>query len=583
MEVQYRKLVDLEVRSDPERIVATLSTEEPVGRHFGQEVLDHGAGSVDFSRAKDGLPLLWAHDPQQVVGRAERVRLTDRKLKADLRPGSSARAQEVWNDIRAGILPDLSIGYSTDDSAVRKEGEVTRFMRWTPFETSVVGVAADPRAKIGRSADLKLGDPDMSDSDKSNITVTEQPGENKRVREILGLGKLQNNRFMADAVRAVEDGTPLDQFRQSVLVKIGNPLPIDTPFIDGLNSIGLTPKEVRKYSFVRAIHAQASRDFSGAGFEVECSRAAAKIHGRDPEGLYVPGEVLSTRSLTAGSDPGGGYLVGTDHLASEFVELLRNKMLLVPLGARILTGLRGNVDIPTQTGAATAYWLGEDDAITPTDQTFGSINLTPHTVGALTRFTRKMLLQSSPDVEGVVRGDLAQVCAVAIDAVGINGAGSSNEPLGVLQTPNIAPITTSGTLTWAKILELTAAVENANADAGSLAFLTNAPTKSRLLGTVKETGFPTYLWEFAADGSGRMAGYRAFSSNNVPATLGVGNNKSAIIFGNWADVLIGQWGVLDLLSDPYTDMNKGAIRVRALMDVDVAVRHPASFAAAQDV
>lgn len=264
------------------------------------------------------------------------------------------------------------------------------------------------------------------------------------------------------------------------------------------------------------------------------------------------------------------------------MELLRNRTLLVQLGGRVLSGLRGNVDIPTQTGAATAYWLGEDDAITPSDQTFGSINLTPHTVGGVTRFTRRMLLQSSPDVENVVRSDLAEVVSIAIDAVGINGGGS-NEPSGILQTSGIAPITTSGTLTWAKILEFIAAVEGANADRGSLAFLTNAATKATLLSTVKETGFPVYLWEYTDSGEGRMAGHRAFSSNNVPANLGVGEDKSAIIFGNWNDVLIGHWGVLDLLADPYTDMNKGAIRVRALMDVDVALRHPASFAAAQDV
>jgi HK97 family phage major capsid protein len=286
--------------------------------------------------------------------------------------------------------------------------------------------------------------------------------------------------------------------------------------------------------------------------------------------------------LTAGSDPAGGYLIETQHMAAEFVELLRNKMLLVPLGARILTGLRGNVDIPTQTGAATAYWLGEDEAITPTDQTFGSINLTPHTVGGLTRFTRRMLLQSSPDVEGVVRGDLAEVCAIAIDRVGINGGGS-NEPDGILQVSGVAPITTSGTLTWAKILEFTAAVEGANADVGQLAFLTNPATKSRLLSTEKATGFPVYLWEFGSNGQGMMAGYRAFATSNVPATLGVGNNKSAIIFGNWADLIIGQWGPLDILSDPYTDMNKGAVRVRAFMDVDIGIRHAASFAVAQDV
>jgi len=581
MEILNRKITDLEFRGDGETIVATLCSEEPVQRHFGPEVLDHGNGSVDFSRAKDGLPLLWGHDQDQVVGRAERVRLVNRKLKADLRPGSSARAREIWEDIRAGILTDLSIGYSYPDSAVRRDGDVFRVVGWTPHETSVVGVAADPRAKIGRSADLKL---ENHVEDKSIITNNE-PGGERRVRDILSLGKGFNGRFMPDALQAIEAGDSVEKFRNFMLSKLDNTVPLSTPLVNWENggTLGLTRRETQKYSFTRALTALVTKDFSGAGFELECSRAAEKLHGRRGVGFLVPPEIL-TRTLSSLSDPAGGFLVGTDHIGSQFIEMLRPRTQVINLGARVITGLKGNVDIPKQGSAGTAYWVAEDGAITVSDQSFESIAMSPKTVGAITRVTRRMLLQADPSVESIVQGDLVSVVGIAIDGVAINGGGS-NQPLGVLQTANIAPITSSGTLSYLKLLEFPGAVEAADADGGRLAWLVRPETKAVLLGTPKETAYPVYCWEYNGQGDGQIAGYRAVTSSNVPNNLGVGENKKAVLFGDFSQILIAHWGVLDVAVDPYgsTDFEKGAIRIRVLMDLDVAVRHPAAFAVAVDV
>lgn len=348
--------------------------------------------------------------------------------------------------------------------------------------------------------------------------------------------------------------------------------------------IGMNAREVQQYSLVRAIWASVQNDWRGAELEREASVAVARQLRREPQGFFVPAD-WAQRDLLVGTNTAGGHTVATELLAQSFIDLLRNSMVVRSAGATILSGLVGNIAIPRQTGGATAYWVAENGAPTESQQAFDQVTLSPKTVGAFTDISRRLLMQSSMDVEGFVRSDLATVLALAIDLAALHGSGSSNQPTGVAATSGIGSVAggTNGLApAWSHLVSLETEVAIDNADVNRLAYITNAKVRGKLKQVEKASNTGLFLW---ADGAQPVNGYPAYISNQVSSTLTKGSSSgvcSAIFFGNWADLIIGLWGGLDILVDPYTGSTAGTVRVVALQDVDIAVRHAESFAAMLD-
>jgi len=250
----------------------------------------------------------------------------------------------------------------------------------------------------------------------------------------------------------------------------------------------------------------------------------------------------------------------------------------------LLTDLNGNIAIPRMTGGATGYWVGEGNAPTESQQAFDQVTLSPNTVAAYTEFSRKLLLQSSMDIEALVRGDLARVLALAIDYAAINGSGSSNQPKGILNQTGIGAVVggTNGLAPiWSHVVDLETEVAIDNAAIGSLHYLTNTRVRGKLKQTEKAASTANFIW---SEG-GELNGYSTAVSNQVPSNLTKGSSSgicSAILFGNFADLLIGMWGGLDIQVNPYSLDTTGSVRVTAFQDCDIAIRHPESFAAMVD-
>lgn len=347
--------------------------------------------------------------------------------------------------------------------------------------------------------------------------------------------------------------------------------------------IGMDNKDVRRYSLTRAIMASAAKDWRGAELEREASEEVAKQLGRSPQGFFVPSDVQTEKRVVLDST-GGRPTIATELLAQSFIDLLRNRMMVRAAGATVLNGLVGDVAIPRQTGGATAFWVAEGGAPTVTRQTVDQVTLNPKTVGAFTDISRRLLGQSSLDVENFVRTDLATVLALAIDFAALHGTGASNQPRGIANTAGIGAVIggVNGLApNWAHIVNLETEVAIDNADIGTMSYMTNARVRGQLKTTSKAGTEAVMVWGENAE---PLNGYRAFVTNQVRSDLtrGTGTNLSAIFFGNWADLIIGQWGTLDILVDPYTGGTSGTVRVIALQDVDVAVRQPMSFAAMLD-
>jgi HK97 family phage major capsid protein len=322
------------------------------------------------------------------------------------------------------------------------------------------------------------------------------------------------------------------------------------------------------------------------GYEREVSAELARKMGRNATGVYIPTRALipsdfQSRGLTVGTATAGGHTVATNLLASSFIDLLRNYSWVVEAGAVELSGLNGNVAIPRQNGTAQSYWVAENEAVTASQPSFDQVTMSPKTIGAYTDLSRRLILQSSLEIQDLIKRDLVASIGLEIDRAAINGSGSSNEPLGLLNHAGITTLETgNAALTWTDIVALETKVSEANANFGAMAFAMTPEIRAQLMQVPLFPDVPSdAVWDMD---SKSLHGMKAFVSNQLPKNGGSGSGNT-IICGNWNDLIIGQWGVLDLQVDPYSLSGTGGVRLVAMADVDIAVRHPESFACFRDV
>jgi len=560
------------------RVRIAISSEEPVERSFGAEILDHSEASIDLEFARSGrMPLLLDHDPRQQIGVVEGVELDSatRRLRGTVRFGKGVLASEIYADVVDGIRSNISVGYAVNKMD-REGSDRYRVTSWSVMEASVVSIPADRTVGVGRSSETSPAKPipatprmetTMTDEVKIDVEAVKAEAARaaaKETGEIYRLAAKHNKREMAD--EAVKNGTSLAEFRGQLLDVIGSK-PLDD------SAIGLSKKEVRNFSLMRAIRAMANPSDRGARaaaeFEFEAAAEAAKRDGIDPQGLYIPADVRrswSKRDLNTTDD---SAMVAEDYRGGDFIDVLRNASSVMQAGATMLTGLVGDVKIPKKTAASTAGWIStEGGASSESEPTFGQVTMSPKTLGAFTDITRLMMMQSSLDIEALVRNDLSTGLALAIDNGALQGSGSSGQPTGIKNTSGINAPTSfaAANPTFAEVVAMETAVAEDNALMGNLAYILPASMYGALKTTVKDSGSGQFV--VAPDGS--MNGYRAIVSNQVTA--------GDLYFGNFSDLLIGMYGGLDITVDPYTASTSGTVRIVALQTVDVAVRHAVSFA-----
>lgn len=616
--------VDEEART----VEVAFSSEEPVPRWFGDEILDHSAGAMGDTRLANGAAVLWNHDTSVQIGVVESAEISaDRRGRAVLRFGKSARAEEIWRDIVDGVIRHISVGYFVRAiKTVEREGERDQvtITEWEPYEISLVSVPADASVGVGRS----VGEPPEEDAIREGHTglndeLTETEG-NENMKKILRNtnGDLVRAEVDADGniikvlevlERAVETqalvtrGTQAEQTRTASLLELGEQYSAGQLAAEAIRSgetvdaftrrllehvqgtgqtetrtlsddagvIGMTNEEAGRFSFLRVFRALADPSNraaqEAAAFEFEASRAAETSSGRDAQGIMVPADVMH-RALSTGTDGGsvgatGGFGIANDLMSQSFIEMLRNRSVLLGL-ATPMGGLVGNLDIPGQASGATGYWLGEDDDATEGAQELRQLGLTPKTAAAFSEITRKMLQQSSVDAEALVRRDLARALALTMDLAGFYGTGSANQPLGIKNLTGISAVAFAAVQpTFAELVELETLVSADNADVDSMAYIGNAKFRGHCKTTEKfATSNGATVWEQG----GTVNGYAAEITNQVA--------DGDVFHGNFADMIAAMWGGLDLTIDPYSNSKKGRLRIVAFQDIDFAHRNIESFA-----
>ncbi|WP_270674583.1 MULTISPECIES: phage major capsid protein [unclassified Aeromonas] len=644
---------DMEVDSfdvDKRTVSLAFSSELPVERWFGFEVLDHSPSSIRLDRLRDGAPLLLNHDWDDQIGVIESVTIgDDRRGRAIVRFSRNKDADEIFQDVMDGIRRHVSVGYRILAAKLEEiEGgdDTYRIIDWEPYEISIVSVPADPSVGVGRSLEIPQEDGKrtkgdagtiergttaknstteevrtmnekilrdgkgnlvraMVDADGKIIEVLEmleeagadvrnaQTGaakaERERTASILQMGTQYDCRELAE--KAVAAGDTVDAFRAAVLDHIntrGAKKPAGQPAQPSQRSgtplsemqsadIGLTDQEVRNYSIFRAVRAlqpNATRaDREAAAFELECSETAQRQLGKTAQGILIPQDVLNSRAFNAGgaaNTPNGAQtgqnLVDTTFMGGSFIDMLRNRTTIMRL-ATTMGGLVGNVDIPRQTGGATAYWLGEGEDSQEGTPTIGQLELSPKTLGAYTDITRRLLMQSSMDAEGIVRRDLVNAMAQAIDFAGYYGSGAANQPRGIKNYTGINAVDFAAALpTFKELVDMESLIAADNADIGQMGYIGNAAFRGHCKTTAKfGTGTESTIWE----PGNTINGYNTEISNQIAA--------GDVFFGNFADMLIGMWGGLDLTVDPYSLSKSGGLRIVVFQDVDFVLRRVESF------
>ena len=604
-----------------------FSSEFPVARNFGNEVLSHDDGAMDLDRLNNSAPLLFNHDPNKVIGVVERAYVDKKKKKgySRVRFSKNSFAEEVRQDVKDGILRNVSTGYVINDMEERDNDFLAT--NWQPYEVSIVATPADTSVGIGRSLvdsdtmsidenhsimDDKRANADTASVVKSHTPEKEMPEEQNlevvrseatkkaqsdertRIREITALCNRHSLTEMGDQM--IANGTTLNEARANVLEKLGAK-PIET-----VTPVELNHKENREYKISAGIQAlcDGNWDRPGAGFAREVSQDIAKnsVTGGSSRSLFIPYSALNRATYVTSGATTGGNIVATDLRADDFIEALRNNTVMVGLGVQVLSGLVGDVAIPRRSGvASTGYLSSETTAISQAESTFDQISMTPKTLATMSKFSRNMLIQATPGIEQLVRNDLSEGINVGLDLGILNGTGSSGQPTGIMQTSGIGSVamgTNGGAITVDALVDLETALmeDNASVNADSISYVTNA----KVMGAIKKlkTSGGEYLVNNNLQALGRGAtpiavnGYPLAMTNQVPSNLTKGSTSgscSAVVLGDFSQAILGLFGggVEITVGEDSDDFAKNLTSVKAVVAFDVAVRHAQSFAAILDV
>jgi HK97 family phage major capsid protein/HK97 family phage prohead protease len=604
------------------RLSFPASSETPVERWFGIEVLSHEPGAIRMDRLQGGAaPLLFNHDWSDPVGMVDGASVRDGRLWVDAHLFATQRAAEVATMVEGG-LRNVSIGYELHEVEEDKKRGVFVARDWSVLEVSIVTVPADASVGVGRAvneseakavrvvrnrevpqpaatpaaqperqtmtvetnaaaganADTRAAQPRVEVIEDHGNRMTAAEAERQRVRTLRHLGEMCKLDERA-VIGWIQDGVSSDKAAEEALKIVQERGEANRVYA---SSVGLSSRETQRYSLFRAIRAMARghlepKFIADAAFELECTRELQKKLGRYGESsILVPGEVLqrpvgveaAVRTMTTTPGSKGGYLVNVENMG--FIDILRNRSVAMAMGARVMSGLVGNVTIPRQTGKPSVTWqAGEAVNVTAADQTLGQLSMTPRTAICITDVSEQLLRQSSPSAESFVMADLAANIAIdGVDNAVINGTGGA-QPLGIKNTTGVTTGQDASAATYGKVLAFVSTAAASNAIRGNPGWVTNAAGAAVLMQKQRFSSTDTPLWDGnIMDGS--LVGFRAMSSEQLPS----GN----LIFGSWDEVVIGEWGVLELAMDSGgTRFNNATVGIRAMWMVDVLLRYPQAF------
>lgn len=605
--------------------------DEEVGAFVrGYEVLGHKPEEIDDSRMKDGLVIQDTHYGDQ-IGIIRKPEIKDGKICGVVEFGCGSRAQEIARDAAAGIRRGMSVGYIVNKYEKVGKAEdglpIFRVTSWTPYEASFVNVPADTGVGVGRQAGAELKEKPTAAqpaAETKGIQIMDKPEtkagytaeQKQKIREMASAAHVSGEE-VADILMSERS---FDEVREEMLNRREKYLAelAKKPAKPAAESRAAfdegTQKEIqRKYNFANVIRyladmADNKKSSIDIGFEREISDELQAKTGRAVQGILLPdfvraaangtdgGLTFGTPAFNTDTDAGGitgiggagKDLIQTLLLSGQFVEALVAALVLRDrLGAEVLTGLVGNVAIP-KGGSISGGWISEGANAPKKNPTMGQITATPHTYGAYVDITRKLLLQSSINVQGKVMEWLMYACANGLETAAFQGTGTSGQPTGLTTalTGDRAQ-SFSNAPTFDKIVDLIAATKTANSYKPSMKFVGDASVWAKLAKTrdyeVLTDGADTPKNVAAIGGSVRLLdtmtdkliGREFVESNLMPA--------KTMVFGDFTQLSLCLWSGTDIIVDPYANSTNGGLRLVALQDSDILIKTPEAFVKATAV
>ncbi len=581
---------------------------------------------------------IWGSVAETIKGSWRECTKSDSEVSALANFSSLAEKERTL--VIEGHLTDVSVGYRTykEDTTILRAGESREFFgqtikndlvskndlyvrtRWTLKEVSLVTIGADNLAKFRSEAGLDDNEPEggegsergdipkiiqikkegkrtmEGESQKTQEEIVKQ--ERERQNEIRAIHEKFQGKYDETACsleKAINDGWSADKFRAGVFDnfqesgKHKNDTDGKTVVVGrAASELGLNGKELKEYSYSRAILAMADGKWKENSFERELSDQIYKNAGmerRAPNAFTVPLEILARAaawanaaalkgrtSLSTENFATGGALVATEFLVSEYIEYLRNQTIAGKLGITILTGLHGDVIIPKALSGGNYEMVGYGSP-TESNMTFGQITMSPR-YGAVTQsYHRSLLIQGSLSVDAMIANDSLNAAAVGKDNLIFNGLGNALEPLGLLKTDGVLSQSLAAGLSLPNVDSFIEKLEENNAAVlGEIKYLLSIKLKHKMKQTPKiGATYPVFLM----DDSDKIGGYQAFATNQVAAKI--------MAAGIWNQLVLGDYGVYEVLVDPFSKGKGGITEVTTFDAFDVAVKRPHAFVVSDDI
>lgn len=623
---------DQRADSDDEyRFEISVSSEAPVYRWGEFEILSHEPGAIRLEWIQsENAPFLWMHNHSDPLGIVEKFSIESGRGTAVVRFGKSALAQEKRQEVINGTLVNISIGYRVYafELVEKAEGEppTYRVTDWEPKEISLVTVPAD--TSVGTNRSDEDDEPDQTRTQQLQIetkernmdkylkelarkygmnenstpdailkehakrcreegrqdAIDENTRENARRDSIAQIGRECN--LEGDAKRYIDDDKSVDEFRSFALQKLREG---HTPVKTASDLSPSERKDLERFSMRRFVLGCYEGRHEGIESEMLQEGAdEAKRSGVKVVGSYAPFMALQMgRSMTAGSAESAGNLIPTQRLS--YIDSLKAKLWLTKLGVNYMGGLSGNIEIPRITNNVEGEVIGETGALTPQDITTDLVTLTPKRIGASGKLSLQLLRQGSPDVDVFIENQQQSGIARKLNAQCIVGLGTGNEVLGIVNVNGVYAVImgdNGAELDWAKLIEFQTGIEDANADLGTLGYLTSTKVKGALRTTQKVSGQAEMLW-IGQPGNdvGHVAECNAVATGLVPSdgTKGSGTGLSTMIAGYFGSMHVGQWGGIDVVIQREKYADTGEIGIVTNGYFGTAYDHPECFAVADDI
>ena len=607
---------------DPRVFSITFSSDTPYARFFGTEILGHDAGEVRLDWFQSGnAPFLRDHrnSVNDQVGIIESATIHGGRGRATVRFADDPDADRLRARIEQGIVKNCSVGYRVHEMQLVEsgdDGDTFRVTDWTPMEASAVALPADQSVGFNRAA------PEGARTFPVQLTRNLDMGDNATTTTAAEVAKqifTMAARYDVDASDNDGDSFNASRLAARYVAEKGNDASVNGFLSEVLNPAlarfntdtereversrapgyrGRWPGDQPAWSFRRLIGTAAlDAGVPVEGFQKE-GPERERFERRGDGRFRVPFEAMdevaaadmATRIITTGTTtPGGGNIVPERFADVSFIDALRARSAILERVV-MLTGLDGELVLPRKTATSRATWGVENPADDDgtSDPTFDQLKLAARELYIHSSYSRRQAVTASPEMEQLMRADFLESLTEGLDLAIIAGSGSDGAPTGITNTAGIGSVVggTNGLApTWNNVVDLEAALANANADDGDLLYIVNPATRAFFKKTQKNsTTNAAYIWDTATPDR-PLNGHRVGVTSQVPANLskGSGSNLSAILFLNAADVVAGMWGNgMDILVDPYTSRLRRNIAISAFLDADVGLRHAASAAAMLD-